>query len=420
MPEMRRRVPALGTALQCGCLFLWLVPAATMCAQGSEVPTRSSVVYEVTHPEAPGESDRYGEVISQFVRIALQEAGVRTIRGTFGVQSGPTPERQALAGRARDSGADYLLDGVYFEENGVVVVRLSLVDAARGTMVAETTRRKKVDLTFDKIVTEAVRELVDRAGDALNRHEIEAAATPEPRPRPVPLPAPAPTPEAAGEPAPAPEPSPAGVGTAATDANPAAEAGAALPLPSAGVADTPGPEAGRAPKDSEADGPFRRVELAAGSAPFLPLGAAADYFKIGLYSSVSGLLRFNLGVVHLGIGLEAGASLFEAQGASSSARTLLAPLAGLVVLGLSYGGPLEVSFRLSGGAALLSMSSEGVPQRLEKVLPYASGGIGLNFGFGPRFGLAVDTRFAVYFEQAYGGLSPLFGIAPTVYLVVRV
>jgi hypothetical protein len=112
--------------------------------------------------------------------------------------------------------------------------------------------------------------------------------------------------------------------------------------------------------------------------------------------------------------------VFAAEGASGGAQTVLAPFGALVVLTMSYGGPLEVSFRVSGGAALLSMAPDGLPTRLNKLLPYGSGGVGINIGLGSTVGLAIDTRLAVYFEQSYGKLSPLLGLTPAVYLVVRV
>ena len=165
---------------------------------------------------------------------------------------------------------------------------------------------------------------------------------------------------------------------------------------------------------------FRPLEISAGGAPFLPVGAASDYFKVGLSSTLGGVYRFDLGLLVLGLGLEVGSSLFEAVGLSGSAGTILAPIGALLSCSLSYGTPLEVAARVSGGAALLSMAPSGVEKRLSKLLPYASGGICLSLAFGPALGMLVDTRFVAYFEQTQGGLSPLLGVTPTVCLYLRV
>jgi hypothetical protein len=255
-------------------------------------------------------------------------------------------------------------------------------------VAAEADRSIKVDLSFDRVVTDAVRELLSPVRADLFR---EAPLVSSAQGQPIEAPP-------AGETVPVPE------------QQDARDTGTALP--------TPAQPQTRSPTSEPREVRFRRVELAAGSAPFLPLGAAADYFKIGLYSSVSGVIRFDLGAARLGVGLEGGAALFDAQGASSAARTTLLPLGGLAALSLSYGGPLEVTFRLSGGAAVLSMRSDGV-EPFAKLVPYAGGGVGLNVGLGPVFAVALDTRLAVFFEQAYGKLSPLLGLAPTVYLVLR-
>jgi hypothetical protein len=389
---MRRRVPALGTALRCCCLLAWLAAGVPLAAQAGGPAVRPAAFLEVTHPRSAEDSDRYGEVISQLVRATLYDAGLETVEPAVASVWNPVPgrawDRVSMCERARASSADYLLSVEYSETDGFVLLRFSLVDAVTEAVAAEADRSIKVDLSFDRVVTDAVRELLSPVRADLFR---EAPLVSSAQGQPIEAPP-------AGETVPVPE------------QQDVRDSGTALP--------TPAQPQTRSPTSEPREVRFRRLELAAGSAPFLPLGAAADYFKIGLYSSVSGVIRFNLGAARLGVGLEGGAALFDAQGASSAARTTLLPLGGLAALSLSYGGPLEVTFRLSGGAAVLSMRSDGV-EPFAKLVPYAGGGVGLNVGLGPVFAVALDTRLAVFFEQAYGKLSPLLGLAPTVYLVLR-
>jgi hypothetical protein len=164
----------------------------------------------------------------------------------------------------------------------------------------------------------------------------------------------------------------------------------------------------------------KRIEIAAGVAPFLPIGKTSDYFKIGLCTAVHGSYRFNVGSLQLSVGLLTGTYMFKAEGLSGSADTFLLPIGPLIGIIYGYGSPIDLFARFSGGAVLMSVAPSGLDQRLSKILPYAMGAVGLSLGFSSNLGLIAETSFVAFLETADGSLSPLLGFTPAVYLYVHI
>jgi len=368
---MKRRVPALGTAA--GILpLIWLALCGHAWCSGHQKVSRPAVILEITRALDREDSARYGEMIAGLVRITLADAGVACVPAAPDQVGGFSSQKDATAAFlqvAREAGADFLLECLYTADPDGIAVELLLYTADTGELLARVSRQRRFDLNFDRAITDAVNELLKGAEVELARFEPAAGTPPAADPRP---------------------------GRRDGDLEGEVRAG--------------GPP--RAPR-------FLHLELTAGGAPFFPLGAASDYFKIGAFSALGAAYRFDLGALVLGLGLEAGSSFFEAVGLSGSAETVLAPFGVLASCALSYGTPLEVAVRVSAGAALLSMAPSGLEDRLSKLLPYATGGVCLSLGFTPALGVILDTRFVTYFERSYEELSPLFGLIPTVCLYLR-
>ena len=160
---------------------------------------------------------------------------------------------------------------------------------------------------------------------------------------------------------------------------------------------------------------FKPVEFSLGGGAFFTLGQASQYFTTAFVSSLYGSYLITLSFGYLGLGLNARAYRFSAEGDQTASDNMIIPVGLDVQLKIkNKGSQLGLYVHLSGGAAVLSMAPLGA-ERLSKLIAYSSAGIGIDWLIGQTFCLNIDTNFTIFFEKEY----PIMGYSPTINLKIR-
>jgi len=157
-----------------------------------------------------------------------------------------------------------------------------------------------------------------------------------------------------------------------------------------------------------------RFEFLVGAAPFLAIGRASDYFKVGLMPSFCVNYHFHIDSMYLAIGLSIGVTMFSAEGTRSILESYLIPVGFDIRFGVNDIAFMAFYIHASGGMAFLAINTNDGELK-SKMLPFVVGGIGLTFPFFDNMGLAIDANYMVFFEQQ----SPIMGFAPAGNLYLR-
>jgi hypothetical protein len=337
------------------------VPGASLPAQAADGP--AATAFEITIPENAADPLYYWELISDFVRVELEEAGLRTLTAQASATalsarqaataSQAPPALEELLQSAGAAGADLLALSRFSIREEQIRIDFAWYDVAAGAPIAATSCSQAMDLSFDRIIQESVASLLLAARPWLARLPS--------RPPPV-----FSSPAAGMEPVPS---------------------GAAL----AGIRHAPA-----------------RWELGAGTGPFLTVGRASDYFKLGILPFLSGSYRLGRPESPWKVGLFGAACWFRASGAGDQGSAVLAPLG--PELRFTSGGerPPAVFLRLSGGPAVFNLKPENQAPKT-KLVPFLLGGMGLQLPLGTRVALALEPAFLIFFEPQ----APIMGFAPS-------
>jgi hypothetical protein len=113
------------------------------------------------------------ELFSQFLTIELTRAGLTAIEAR-------TTETGRLLAQARREQATYAIAGMYARSGADVTVRFSWYDVATETLSAEATRTGQFDLDFDRLIGEAVDEILTTTGARRERPEPVLPVDPSP------------------------------------------------------------------------------------------------------------------------------------------------------------------------------------------------------------------------------------------------
>jgi hypothetical protein len=158
---------------------------------------------------------------------------------------------------------------------------------------------------------------------------------------------------------------------------------------------------------------WRRVDLSFGGAPLVTTGTVADYAKIGAFSALDFDLRFPVGRGVIAPGLLAGAGWFRAVGLGV-ADILVIPVGPDLHWTISAAANPGVSLHAAAGpAAIVAITSWA--GTLVKISPFVAGGIIVDIGLTPVFGLRIDAEYTVVFE----GSMVLQGLTPRISLRTR-
>jgi hypothetical protein len=380
------------------------VMAAASGAFASETGTpleRRGLILAMNRPLDSEAAQQFEGVVAHSVRWSLE-------RQKLGVLEKPAPSYEEAAFSnpmdVLDSSiageVDFILLTEYASRGQELEIRLSWYDPRSGEKIKEIIRRGRKDLVLDKIIREALNDLLSAVESSLSSLEprefipaegsvaaAQAAATPV-----------APTP-IAGVP------------------NPSATKNAP-PLPAApgGSVESPAtsiPAAELNPSQAEpTDGRIRHFEIGVGCAPFVATGAASEYFKLGIMPVLNVSYLFQGKLSRFGLGLYGGMNYFTAAGELTSAQTFLIP----VGISLRYEIGSErypsILFGIASGPALLMMN---LNDTLLGLTFFGRGCLGVRLPVGRTFALLIEAGYDVYWEQP----NPIMGFSPSVSTTIR-
>jgi hypothetical protein len=324
----------------------------------SAVPVRGQAtggqavsVFEATLPQNEGEPVFYRDLISGFVQVDLRAAGLKILDTE--APSAPLTGVEKFLDLAAVMGADLLAVSRFSIREEQIRIDFSWYDVAARAPLAATSGSQAVDLSFDRIIHEGIARLLRTVEPWLA--ELSARR-----------------PALAGEPANLPEPVSAGPSARGRSLNAC------------------------------------RWEVGAGSAPFLTVGRASDYFKLGFLPSLSGSFRLGRPGAPWKIGFFGATCWFRASGSGTEGSAVLAPLGPELRYASSGERPLGLFLRLSGGPALFTLTPE-YQESKTKVIPYLLAGMGLRLPLGARLALTLEPVYLVFFEPQ----APIMGFTPS-------
>lgn len=320
-------------------------------------------------PESPGSSDAspaLAEILRVTIALAAEERGFRTIPDPAGVAA--TPQ------------AEFLLSVRYSLTGNRVTVRFRLIDTRSVLPESSGSLERTLDPQFDREVSLLVAEILLPA-------EREVAV----RPRTAPASAPAvESPRAADAPV-QPGPSDAATGTGQID-------GVRIP--------------GRERRPSRRP---PRPDFGAGL--YLPLGDARDYF--GAAGWMGAGWGFPLGETGpWTAGPAAAVAAFSMAGPDETeSGNYFIMLGAELSFRVPGTGKVSPFASVSAGPALVVVRNAD-PERYAKLMPYVAARLGASLRVSPRMRLGVDTTLSVLvdYEAGFGSLSPVWGMAPRIFL----
>ncbi|MBN2554113.1 MAG: hypothetical protein JXB06_15150 [Spirochaetales bacterium] len=412
-PRLRGRAGILivfGVALCLTGLFAGLeLPAqSAQSAPGVQAAiVRKGLILAMNHP-LDSEAERlFQGVASQTVRWALERRMLVVIEAT-------TPPGEAASlhdpidlpdGTAAEE-VDFILLTEYASRGRELEIRMAWYDPRSGEITEEVIRRGRKDLVLDKILREALSELLSAVESSLEALE----------PREFEIPADSAAAVNAGF-----KPGTAGIGgqTGGGSASGSDSASGSqpriggveppLPAPTAPAAPAPERPAAASPRERQ-----RHFDIGLGCAPFVATGTASEYFKLGVMPVMSLSYLFQRDISRFGVGLYGGLNVFTATGELDSAETFLIPMG--VCLRYEIGSERypAVVFALASGPALLMMS-ESTGDTLRGITVFGRGSLGVRLPVGRVFALLIEAGYDVYWEQP----QPIMGFSPAVYTTVR-
>lgn len=156
---------------------------------------------------------------------------------------------------------------------------------------------------------------------------------------------------------------------------------------------------------------FLPLFFSAGFSPFFTTGKASNYFTIGFVPELAGQYRFPLLFGYLGIGAFVSLNYSRAEGSASTSENIFLSTGPLLQMGITMNPRLDFFMDINGGVSVffLNVDEEGYKST---VIPYLSGGLGINIDIKQPLGLTVSTDFSLYFENSVfiSGFSPFAGI----------
>ena len=365
--------------------FLLLILSRNPAA-AEEKESRPGVVLEITRSFKTEESRSFRRIISDSVRWELERSGLLVISepdlsGDSSIESlykGDKIDENSLLKLARQVKADFVIIGEFTTRNREILLDFSWYDVEEERFSASSSKLEKVDLMLDRVISEAVSEILYAVRKRLANFSRSEFKRPS---------------EAEGT-------APASVSKESEQQDISRQDE---------IKAVKGETIDTRPEMQIPRG--KHFELSTGFAPFLVTGAASKYFKIGYLASLYGNFRIDLGTGQLGIGWFFGINIFGAEGVVAATDNLLIPLGLDFRYIIGNGLPLGLFVHISGGPAIFIVDST-LKGGLVNVMPYVMGGIGLSLPFSDFFGIAVDTSYAVFFEQSI----LIMGFTPSGYI----
>ena len=167
----------------------------------------------------------------------------------------------------------------------------------------------------------------------------------------------------------------------------------------------------KSPESSRDMGAFKKFYFSAGFAPFMTTGDASQYFTMGMAPEGHLSRRFKIPSGYLSLGVFGSWNMIEASGVLYDSKINFISAGPELRYGAYINQTMDLYFSMGGGMTLFRMDrdEDGIEQTF---VPYAAGGLGLNFNFSSFMGLYISSTFFVYFEESITitGFLPAIGI----------
>jgi hypothetical protein len=173
------------------------------------------------------------------------------------------------------------------------------------------------------------------------------------------------------------------------------------------------PPVSRAVQAPDAEPPIAPFAVSLKSAPFIATFDALNYFPVGLSFSLTGLYRVRVPGGLFGFGLSSGLSTFRGKGAYAEADFYVIPIGVDVLYGTRTGSAIDFFVHLGGGPAIFAARPTSGAS-LAKVIPYATGGVGITLSFFGRLGVSLEGGYTCFFDSP----DPILGFTPSLSVVV--
>jgi hypothetical protein len=343
-------------------LLLCFIPWSFVSAEENETPGHTVIIF--SFPRKQGKEETLQRTVCNSIQVEMELAGFRVIEGPgdFNFSSTDTTEEISSLNWDRfyelgtQEGADFFLAGFYILAGKDISIDFHFHDVNERRELLSVTRKGKMDLAFDRLVAEAVND--STRGDSTTKGP------------------------AAGDP----------------ESSESSESGKMTMFP----------------VREEAATEIKHLELSLGFAPFLTVGNASEYFRIGYIPCLYGNYRFALARSRIALGIYTGLNLFTAEGIIASADSMLIPMGLDIRYSPGIDSWVNLFFRISGGPVIFALNPNQTGM-LIKVIPFVLGGIGINLSFSRFIGITIDSSFSVYFEKS----QIIMGYTPSLYLFVR-
>lgn len=377
------------------CIAVLAAPAVS--ASNSEATVeRRGLILTMNRPLDSDSARLFRGVVSQSVRWGLERRQLAVL------ESSELPAEQAAAGdpadllqTASDKQVDFILLTEYASRGSDLEIRMAWYDPKSGEKTQEVIRRGRKDLVLDKIIREALNELLAGVESSLSSLEPRQISVSE-------------SPVVA---------SAAGFNSSAADGGATVPNASAIQPPAAG-AQMPAPSipgSTVAPASgTPASGRVRHFELAVGCAPFVATGVASEYFKLGVMPAVNLSYLLQGKISRLALGLYGGLNAFTAAGDLSSAQTFLIPVGASVRYEIGAQNYPSAVFGIAAGPALLMMNSSS-DDTLLGLTVFGRGTLGVRLPIGSTFAVVIEAGYDVYLEQP----QPIMGFSPAVFTTIR-
>ena len=383
-----------------GWVIVMLFAAGSAHGQNSAATIERRGLILVMNRPLDGEAEQlFRGVVAQSVRWGLERRKLGVIE-----QEGPSYEvatfqnpidvlDSSLTGQV-----DFILLTEYASRGRELEIRMAWYDPQSGEKTEEVIRRGRKDLVLDRIIREALNELLVAVESSLD--------TLEPREF-IPVDSSVESVNAGFN-----------GNISSSDSNTNGRMAPPASLPAENGNDSrqpvlPGVETpeSKKPQVSEKN---KHFEIGLGCAPFVATGAASEYFKLGVMPVLSLSYLFQGNLSRFGLGLYGGLNYFTATGDLASAETFLIPMG--VSLRYEIGSERypSVIFGISSGPALLMMISSTNETFLGLTF-FGRGSLGVRLPVGRTFALLIEAGYDFYWEQPH----PIMGFSPSVSTTIR-
>jgi hypothetical protein len=340
--------------------MLALLPIVPCGADG--IAHRRPIVLVLVHSSSKSDNAPLSALIADSFRVELESQGIRVLSSDE-----PAADDRAIASLAEKNHADFALWGMYTLAGSEIQLNARWIDPVKKKAVGMASRTGALNLSFDAVVASLVDEIVE--GQKKRFADLP----------PVPT----------------------------TAQQPAAPLGPA-------VASDSRPAVSLVVRAPQAEPRIAPLAFSLGSAPFIATFTALNYFPVGLSVSLAGHYQMRAPGGLFGFGLTSGLSGFHGKGAYAEADFYVVPIGIDILYGTRTGSAIDFFAHLAGGPAIFAaILTSG--KSLVKVIPYATGGVGILLSLFDSLGISLEGGYTCYFDSP----DPIMGFAPSLSVVLR-